>query len=111
RLRRLGLALVRRTPADRPIGPRNRTVYLYRLRFSTYVESASWERADPPARSGPGSASGASRGGGGTMSGLRGAARAARRCAMWLVPAGRRAGAKARWTQAARAPPGRARLA
>lgn len=45
------------------------------------------------------------------MSGLRGAARAARRCAMWLVPAGRREWAKALWTEADEAPPGWQRLA
>jgi len=45
------------------------------------------------------------------MSGLRGATRAARRCAMWLVPAGRREWAKALWTEADEAPPGWQRLA
>ena len=45
------------------------------------------------------------------MSGLRGAARAARRCAAWLVPAGRREWAKALWTEADEAPPGWQRLA
>ena len=45
------------------------------------------------------------------MSGLRGAARAARRCAMWLVPTGRREWAKALWTEADEAPPGWQRLA
>src|SRR2546430_17050341 len=45
------------------------------------------------------------------MSGLRGAARSARRCAMWLVPAGQREWAKALWTEADEAPPGWQRLA
>jgi hypothetical protein len=45
------------------------------------------------------------------MSGLRGAARAARRCAAWLVPAGRREWAKALWAEADEAPPGWQRLA
>src|SRR5690348_18458580 len=45
------------------------------------------------------------------MSGPRGASRAARRCAMWLGPAGRREWAKALWTEADEAPPGWQRLA
>jgi hypothetical protein len=44
------------------------------------------------------------------MSGLRGAARTARRCAAWLVPAGRREWARALWAEADEAPPGWQRL-